>query len=352
MYFRRSHWSLAFLLLMAISISSTAQTTSAVWSEWEPMHPDGEEFTVLMPKSPTTETEKFPYHKMELTGRLYLSSLPNGPVVAVASINGIKSNPAMYSDFERFNSYVDAFKTWFPAKIRKDAVSKLILVSNKPFHGYSGRVYKLSIGELNGAVHAYATKKRFYAIVALNTKKDDALEEKFLTSFVLPDRPMAQPAVATAETAENANNTTPNPRQQRVTEQRKPAAQTEGAVPQGGAQEDNPEAGATAAPANNQQPPTQPNQKRAPIAGGMLNSKAIYLPLPEVPANEATGVVMVQILIDEQGTVVEARAISGPPHLHGAAINAARLARFTPTTLMGEPVRVTGTLSYNFARAN
>jgi protein TonB len=163
---------------------------------------------------------------------------------------------------------------------------------------------------------------------------------------------MDQPAVATAETAENANNTTPNPRQQRLNEQRKPAAQTEGAVPQGGAQEDNPEAGATAAPANNQQPPTQPNQKRAPIAGGMLNGKAIYLPLPEVPASEATGVVMVQILIDEQGTVIEARAISGPPNLHGPATNAARLARFTPTMLMGEPVRVTGTLSYNFARAN
>jgi protein TonB len=61
---------------------------------------------------------------------------------------------------------------------------------------------------------------------------------------------------------------------------------------------------------------------------------------------------MVQILIDEQGTVVEARAISGPPNLHGAATNAARLARFTPTMLMGEPVRVTGTLSYNFVRAN
>jgi protein TonB len=62
--------------------------------------------------------------------------------------------------------------------------------------------------------------------------------------------------------------------------------------------------------------------------------------------------VLVAILIDEQGSVIEAKSISGPQHLHAAAVNAARLARFTPTMLMGEPVKVSGTLSYNFVRAN
>ena len=61
----------------------------------------------------------------------------------------------------------------------------------------------------------------------------------------------------------------------------------------------------------------------------MLNAKAIYLPLPEVPAGEANGVVLVQVLVDEQGSVIEARAVSGPQHLHAAAVNAARLARFS-----------------------
>ena len=80
----------------------------------------------------------------------------------------------------------------------------------------------------------------------------------------------------------------------------------------------------------------------------MLNGKAIYLPLPERPPGDASGVVTVQVLIDEQGGVVEARAVSGPQPLHALAVNAARLARFSPTTLMGEPVKVTGILSYNF----
>jgi protein TonB len=84
----------------------------------------------------------------------------------------------------------------------------------------------------------------------------------------------------------------------------------------------------------------------------MLNAKAIYLPVPEVPASEATGVVLVAVLIDEQGAVIDARAVSGPQHLHAPAVNAARLARFSPTLLMGEPVKVNGTLSYNFVKSN
>jgi protein TonB len=82
----------------------------------------------------------------------------------------------------------------------------------------------------------------------------------------------------------------------------------------------------------------------------MLNGKAIYLPLPEIPPGDASGVVMVQVMIDEQGAVVDARAVSGPPSLQASAINAARLARFSPTTLMGEPVKVTGMLTFNFVR--
>ena len=106
-------------------------------------------------------------------------------------------------------------------------------------------------------------------------------------------------------------------------------------------------------PTNNPQPNAgQDRQKKGPINGGMLNGKAIYLPVPEVPAGDASGVVIVAIVVDEQGSVIEARAISGPQPLHAAAVNAARLARFSPTMLMGEPVRVSGTLSYNFVKSN
>ncbi len=350
MHVRRLHFALAIFLLSALPLSAQVQKPADAWAQWETLSPEAEEFTVLMPKNPTTETTKFPYHKMELSARMYLATSSAGPVIGVVSLSGIKSDPAQYTEFARFNSYVDAFKSFFPPKIRsKETLAKMVLVSSRPFRGYTGRSYKLTLGDLNGSVNAFVTKKRFYAIVSLNTKKDDALEEKFLSSFELPERPPDKPKTEAADGDANAGNQQNN----------QVAIEGEATLPANGA-EGNTET-PQQQPANqqgnaekNQQPnPNQANQKlKGPLAGGMLNSKAIYLPQPEVPSGEASGVVLVQVLIDEQGSVVEARPVSGPQHLHAAAVNAARLARFSPTLMMGEPVKVSGTLSYNFTRSN
>ena len=344
MQFRRLHWVLAIVTLAAIAVAGQVQKSATDWAEWETITPEGEEFTVTMPKNPTTESTKFAYHKMELSARSYLASQSNGAVLAIVSLSGIKSNPAAYTDFARFNSYVDAFKDFFPPKVRtKDtAITKMVLVSSRPFHGHTGRSYKLSIGELNGVAHAFATKKRFYVIVSLNTKKDDALEEKFLSSFVLPERQPDTPKVASApnpedpnakpaQTAENANEKPLDPNAPQPTGTEGNTEKTEPNPPN---------------TPNNQQP-----DKKKPINGGVLNGKAIYLPQPD-SSGDVTGVVLVQVLVDEQGSVIEARAVSGPQNLHAAAVTAARLARFAPTMLMGEPVRVSGTISYNFGRSN
>ncbi|MEP6568309.1 MAG: energy transducer TonB [Acidobacteriota bacterium] len=89
------------------------------------------------------------------------------------------------------------------------------------------------------------------------------------------------------------------------------------------------------------------------ISGGILNGKATSLPVPEYPpiakAARASGSVTVQITIDEDGNVVSARAVSGHPLLQAAAVNAARQAKFSPTKLNGQPVKVNGALVYTFA---
>jgi Ca-activated chloride channel homolog len=91
---------------------------------------------------------------------------------------------------------------------------------------------------------------------------------------------------------------------------------------------------------------------KTPISGGVLNSKAISLPRPTYPAAAksagTSGKVVVEVTIDEDGKVVEARAVSGHPMLQQAAVQAARLAKFSPATLSGQPIRVTGTISYTF----
>ena len=96
----------------------------------------------------------------------------------------------------------------------------------------------------------------------------------------------------------------------------------------------------------------KPTPPRAPISGGVLNGKAISLPKPAYPpiarAAHASGTVVVQVLIDENGSVVSAKAISGHPLLQAVAVGAARQARFSPTKLSGQPVKVTGVIQYNF----
>lgn len=99
-------------------------------------------------------------------------------------------------------------------------------------------------------------------------------------------------------------------------------------------------------------PPPQPTPPRAPISGGVLNGKAISLPKPNYPPiarqAHASGTVVVQVTIDENGSVISAHAVSGHPLLQAVSVAAARGARFSPTKLSGQPVKVTGVITYNF----
>jgi periplasmic protein TonB len=102
-------------------------------------------------------------------------------------------------------------------------------------------------------------------------------------------------------------------------------------------------------------PPVKPVVKASlrPVSGGVLNGKAIEMPKPIYPelARRAkmTGIVTVEVVIDASGKVIGARAVSGPDILREAAERAARQAKFTPAMLSGQPVRVAGTISYNFS---
>ena len=88
------------------------------------------------------------------------------------------------------------------------------------------------------------------------------------------------------------------------------------------------------------------------ITAAVLNEKATNLPQPKYPAiarsARASGTVKVQVLVDENGQVISARAISGHPLLQAAAVTAARQASFAPAQLNGQPARVSGVLIYNF----
>lgn len=100
-------------------------------------------------------------------------------------------------------------------------------------------------------------------------------------------------------------------------------------------------------------PPPPPIHKPAPvISKGAISGLAISLPKPPYPqiAKQAGahGPVNVQVLIDETGKVISAKAVSGHPLLMAAAVQAAFGARFSPTKLGEQAVKVSGVITYNF----
>jgi periplasmic protein TonB len=103
------------------------------------------------------------------------------------------------------------------------------------------------------------------------------------------------------------------------------------------------------------EPPTSlsPTLALSPVSGGVLNGTALNLPSPLYPDNarrmRISGIVSVDVVLDETGKVIFAQATRGPVPLRDAAVQAALRARFSPTMLSGRPVRVSGVINYNFA---
>jgi TonB family protein len=91
-------------------------------------------------------------------------------------------------------------------------------------------------------------------------------------------------------------------------------------------------------------------------ASEVLNSRALVLPKPPYPVMAKSirlqGTVSIQVLIDESGKVISAKAVSGHPLFTGESQRAAMMARFSPTTINGQAVKVSGLITYNFVLGN
>ena len=83
------------------------------------------------------------------------------------------------------------------------------------------------------------------------------------------------------------------------------------------------------------------------LQGSAINRvEPVYPPLAK--AARVSGAVVVEVTVDEDGNVIAARAISGHPLLKDSAVAAARQWTFAPTMLSGTPVKVIGTITFNF----
>jgi TonB family protein len=92
--------------------------------------------------------------------------------------------------------------------------------------------------------------------------------------------------------------------------------------------------------------------RQPPPPGTFVRHEAVTRVQPVYPpiarAAGAQGLVSVQVVIDEQGNVTSARAVSGHPLLQQAAVDAARQWVFKPTIVNGKPAKVNGAISFSF----
>jgi len=99
-------------------------------------------------------------------------------------------------------------------------------------------------------------------------------------------------------------------------------------------------------------PGDSPAATSGPVAVGSLKEYATKQSSPTYPpiarTTRTTGVVKLDITVDEQGGVADVTKVSGPTLLQAAAKDAIRRWKFKPFVRGGQPVRATGFVSFNF----
>jgi Ca-activated chloride channel family protein len=184
-----------------------------------------------------------------------------------------------------------------------------------------------------------------------------ASETKRAEPEIIPNAPSNAPPSASTTSSPTSSPTpspSPTPADSSHTATRSPAPappqrKSETPVESGSSTQSKPNASQPASPAQSTENKTAP---KAPVSGGVLNGKAVSLPKPVYPLAAktmgVTGTVIVEVTLDETGKVISARALSGHQLLQSSCVNAARQARFSPTILSGQAVRVLGTITYTF----
>jgi protein TonB len=99
-------------------------------------------------------------------------------------------------------------------------------------------------------------------------------------------------------------------------------------------------------------PPPPPSVARQPRVSRIMEGNLIYRVQPDYPSlarlARIQGAVVLRAVISKQGTIENLQAISGPPMLMKAAVDAVQRWRYRPYLLNGEPVEVDTEITVNF----
>lgn len=314
-------------LFISLFLVAAATVLAQGLAAWRKVAPPDEEFTVLMPTSEREVSRVLPFAEgLNLVRPVYEVSADGLHFMVVSFDKSEREGqPDILKTF-------DGFAKGFEHSVRQDRQKDGNTVESEEdftLRGMKIRPYRVRMNGRKGVARLYEAPRHFYAVMILGATYGDARVDRFLKSFqVKTGNAEPQPPDDADDMSALMNVTPPLP------------------VDQSPMPEE---------PWPIHRPTGVPGVPRAPIAGGVLNGKAISKPQPPFPpiaaAARAQGTVVLQITVDEEGRVISARALSGHPLLQQAAVQAARQARFTPTLLAGVPVKVVGTITYNFVLA-
>ncbi len=300
---------------VVLVFAAMASLPLAAQESWQKIAPVGESFSVLMPAKAKEATRVIPLNEKDsIPGRVY-SSAVDGKRYLVMSF--LKTSPDRLLALSSFDNFLSGIGQAF--KSSEEGLKKSLVFDREvSTENYTAKQYHIKIGDYPGVARFLEVEKAFYGLMVIGAEEGDTEALRFLSSFRLGE------ANSNSESSGVTTTLLSN---------------------------DDPPASSTNGPPDSLPPEPWP-RTAAPISGGVLNGKAVNLPAPKYPreARDAheSGMVEVRIVIDEQGNVIAAQATSGPISLRDASVAAALKARFTPTKLYGQPVKVTGRIVYNF----
>jgi len=304
------------LLNLAVIFSATillfhfdGQTLRAQ-ETWLRIAPAGESFTVLMPKSASAGTRRIPLGERDwIPGRVYYS-LANNKRYLVLSL--AKTSPDKFQELSSFEKFVAGIERAFKSttnEITKNEITAFSTFDGGPLPAARPfKQYHVTLGQYSGIARLLDSEASCYALIVVGTDGNDSDVKRFLSSFVSGPKNTNSADVAEDWLRPDSN------------------IQLKAELP-----------------------PEPWPQPFPPINAGVLNGKAVNLPVQTYPhGSHDSGVVVIQVLVEEQGKVIAAEAINGPESLRASAVEAARKAGFKPMKLSGQPVKITGVLVYRF----
>jgi TonB family protein len=281
-----------------------AEYSEKAWKEFSSL--EGR-FTVLMPGSPAKESRSVQTH----AGRIGLE--------VFELKTGVASYLITYSDFPRMPEDPQTALKHARDGAVENAKGKLLHEKKISLDGHPGLELIIETPSTIIKSAFYAVKQRLYQVVILLPpdrglpkeiiKFQDSVATKFLGSFkLMPSENKALPVSLTSP------------------------ALVDTAINQGYLD--------------------KPPAKVLPLSERALKELAIKQVEPvytqEAKDALASGAVQVEILISEEGRVIEAKAMSGNPLLYDAAIQAAKQWIFKPARSSGAPTQMRGTLTFLF----